>query len=306
MSFLASTVLCVFFAWGIYTLHRRFRRQDELSPLVEAATLVGVILFYAVEIEQLREWTRSQPLTYVFTVLGLFVAGLALYGHMAISLTSRVIVDIIVPGGESVQDRPRFGPAEMLEREKDFDGALQEYLVLARVFPRHPQVHQRIAECLIRLARPGESVRWLERALKHTDSDDKALPVVSRLCEVHARFLEQPVEAQRVLEMFLAAYPNSQHAASVRERIQSLGGRAPEKHALELQALSEAPLTGAEPAETRVKKPRKPAAPKAPMPGLEALESFEPLSEAPQGETPDMKSETPRRDQDGPSSLEPM
>lgn len=303
MSFIASVVLLLFFVWGSFTLHWRFRRQEELPPLLEAGTLLGLVLFYAIEIGQIGQWMRSQPLTYVFTVLGLFVAGLALYGHMVISLSSRLIVDIIAPGGESVQDRPRFGPAEVLEKQHDYDGALQEYLVLARIFPRHPQVHQRIAESLIHLARYEEAAHWLERALKYVGSDDKALPILSRLCDVYDRYLKQPEEARKALGAYLDLHPDSEHANTVRERMLSLGEPPPEEHALSLQALDESPLADTPLMDAAPKQTRKTGQPAGQVFTLESMEDVEPLSQEPPKAAPRPKS---KNGGGGPSFLEPM
>lgn len=254
MEYVAPIVLVPFFGWGIFTLNRRYRHQEELSPVLEIITLLALLLFYAFEIVQLRPWMQNQVLAYLFTVLGLFVAGAALYGHVAISLTSRLIVDLMVPADEGPADRPRFGPAEILERRGDYDGALQEYLVLARIYPGNPQVHTRIAECYLALDRPVDAVAWFDRAVKNLKTDDKCLPVVTRLCEVYERVLREPESAREVLEAYLDRFPDTTHAALLRARLARIGVKdvqAPVSAAL--QKLEEAPLLSRA---SRIKRPR--------------------------------------------------
>ncbi len=250
MFVVALVIFVPFFAWGLYALHRKYQRQQDLPPWVEAVTLLGVVLFYAVEIDQLHEILALQPIVYVFTLLGLFVAGMALYGHMAISLSSQIIVDIVAPAGEEVSDRPRFSPAEMLERQKDYEGALNEYWILARTYPRHPQVHRRIAECYLQLERPDEAAKWFERTLRYMDDPDKALPVVSRLCELYIESLNQPAAAHTALELFLQSHPNTKAAETARERLSSLGISHEVHHDETLQPLESTPLSEPDSSET--------------------------------------------------------
>lgn len=275
MQALGMLALVPFIGWGIYGLDRRYRRHVEWPLSIEAMTLLVVLLLVAFEMTLLRTWMRDQILFYVFAVLGLFLSCVALYAHMAISLTSRFIVDIVSPGEDSAPDTPRFGPAEILEHRKDYDGALQEYLVLARIYPRHPAVHLRVAETLLRLSRPEESVQWLSKSLRYLTTDENSLPVVSRLCEVHERVLKDETQARRVLSEYIARFPQSKHAEAIRQRLERLG--APETHALvpALVALEEAPLS--EPEETLDQPARGPARKKKTEPEiiLEPLEALE-------------------------------
>ena len=228
--------------WGIYGLDRRYRRDEEWPPWIEVLTLAAVVAVVAFELAQLREVMREQMLFYVFAVLGLFVSCVALYAHMAISLTSRLMVEMVVSGDDTVTDHPRFGPAEMLERQKDYEGALQEYLVIARIYPHHPAVHLRVAENLVRLSRPEEATVWLTRALRHVTTDEAALPVVSRLCEVYQYSLKNSDQARAALESFLRRFPDSRHVEEVKAHLERLGAPGPQARTAELIPLKDAPL----------------------------------------------------------------
>ncbi|HPO13909.1 MAG TPA: tetratricopeptide repeat protein [Candidatus Hydrogenedentes bacterium] len=277
MFVVALVIFVPFFVWGLYALHKKYQRQQDLPPWLEAITLLGVVLFYALEIDQLHEVMSLQPLMYVFTLLGLFVAGMALYGHMAISLSSRLIVDIVVPSGEEVSDRPRFGPAEMLERQNDYESALQEYWILARTYPRNPQVHRRIAECFLHLKRPEEAVKWFERALQNMKDPDKALPVLSRLCDIYLNVLQQPGATLSALGRFIQEYPNTKAAETARARLSALGAAVEEKPVdTALASLDAAPIEDTPLSPPKKKQPKIPA---ASPPSLTVEPLLEPIKE---------------------------
>ena len=242
MGILAAIIFVPFVLWGVFNLHRRYRYQEEGSLLVQGLTLLGVLLFFAVALASLRVTMQHQWELYLFTVLGMFVAGAALYGHMAISLATRLLVDMVSPGHDASPDRPRFGPAEMLERVRDFEGALQEYRVIARVYPHHPAVHVRIAEALLQLDRPDEAAQYFERSLRYLKSDDKSLPVVTRLCDVYYDRLNDPMRARLVLAAYLKRFPDSPFKEQVHEHLAQFGREETEKLDASLQALEAAPL----------------------------------------------------------------
>jgi tetratricopeptide (TPR) repeat protein len=225
----SALLLIPYFAWGIYTLRLRFRYYEDIPPAIEAVSLLGVAVFYAVEIHLLRVYLGPLRVYFIFAVLGLMVSGAALYGPMIVSLLSQLLVDVIVPGERSKTREPRYEPAEALEREQDYEGALREYMVMARIFPQEATVHVRIAECYMQLARPAEAVQWFERALKHMDSPESSLEVTNRLCEIYHRQLGRPQEGGRLLEAYLLKYPDAEYAGSVRARLAALdaGGQAP-------------------------------------------------------------------------------
>jgi tetratricopeptide (TPR) repeat protein len=179
---------------------------------------------------------------YVFTLLGLMVSMAALYGHMAISFTSRLIVEAVSTGDDAYNDGPRLGPVEALERQRDYEGALQECQVLARIYPREPQVHLHSAENLLHLGRPAEAAEALERALKYVAEPEKNLTLTNRLCEILQRDLDRPGEAARVLQQYLDRYPQTEYADSLRHRIDTAYDRH-EVHVPEgLSRLEEAPV----------------------------------------------------------------
>lgn len=243
LSTLAIILLLPYFAWGIYALRLRYRYHDELSLVVEGATLLGLLGFYVVEFVLLREALQHSRLQLMMAVLGLVTSGAALYGHMAISFLSRLIVDAVVPGQDARDDRPRLGPAEALEKHEDFDGALNEYYVIARMFPKDEVVHLRIAALLIRLARAEEAVPWLQRAEKCATTEARALTVTNRQVELFERHLQRPEVAREVLGGFLARYPNAQEAPALRARLASIGVAPRSAAGATLSALADTPLT---------------------------------------------------------------
>lgn len=216
---LTAVAFVPYFGWGIYTLRRRYRYHEDMSMRLEGLTVLALALFFAVETYLLHRFMDDSPGYFFFALLGLLVSGAALYGSMMISLSSQVIIDVILPAERSKTFEPSYAPAEMLERAEDYEGALKEYLVIARMFPREPVALLRIAESYIRLGRPGDAAQWFERALNHIDSPERALQVANRLCEVYNRQLERPDEAVRVLETYLQRYPEAEYAESVRQRL---------------------------------------------------------------------------------------
>jgi tetratricopeptide (TPR) repeat protein len=242
-AFILTEVLLVpYLGWGVYLLRRRLRFQDELSSIVEALTLLGVLLFCALEIAMFRVWLSTDSLGFLFALLGVMVSAAALYGHIAVSFLSKLIVNTFVPEDEGHGDRPRLGPAESLERQGDCEGALQEYLVLARIYPQAAIVHLRTAENLVRLGRFTEAPAWYARALKAAQGPEEALPVVYRLCELYEGELNQPQEVQPVLSGFIDRYPASYEAQLVRDRQANLGVVGAVQVASSLEALDSEPL----------------------------------------------------------------
>ncbi|MCX5771231.1 MAG: hypothetical protein NTZ09_13320, partial [Candidatus Hydrogenedentes bacterium] len=169
------------------------------------------------------------PLFMIFAILGLFVSGAALYGPLGVSFFSRLLVDLVMPAERSKTHEPRYAPAEALERDCDYAGALNEYLVIARVFPRDPAVLARIGEIHMKIEQPQEAVRWFERALVCIDSAEKSLQVTNRLCTIYSRQLQSPLETQRLLAEYIGKFPDTPYAVSVRERLARLteSGRRP-------------------------------------------------------------------------------
>jgi len=250
LSTLAIILLVPYFAWGIHGLRLRFRYHEEFSLVVEALTLLGLLFFYAVEIALLREALAHSKLQLAMAVLGLITSGMALFGHVAISFLSRLIVDAVVTGQDTQDDRPRLGPAEALEKQQDFNGALNEYFVLARMYPKDDVVHLRIAVLLVKLARAKEAASWLERAAKCASTEDRALAVTHRQVELFEQHLQQPEAARAALGAFLDRYPNAKEAPELRARLANIGHKHRAPEAATLVALADTPL---------VERPVKPA-----------------------------------------------
>jgi tetratricopeptide (TPR) repeat protein len=232
-----------FFGWGIYTLIQRYRFHEEFSTRVEAATLGGLVLFYLIEANEMQVVMDDSILMQIVTSLGLFVSSLALYGHMLISFSSRLVVGVLAPGDEMVSDRPRFGPAEILERAGDYEDALQEYFVLLRIFPRHPAVHARVANCYLELKQADKAVPWFLRAMKNLPREKERLPVLTRLCDVYQNNLQDRASARAALRAHLKKYPESPQAETIQRRIARLEAPEQEQRIAEgLSNLDGAPL----------------------------------------------------------------
>lgn len=221
-----STLFLVpYFGWGFYTLRLRYRYHEELSLLSEGATAGALLVFFLVELYLLKWSLGSLPVLMIFSILGLFVSGAALYGPVLVSLCSRLLVDLMMPAERSKTREPRYAPAEALERDGDFAGALNEYLVIARVFPRDATVLTRIGEMHMNLGQPQEAVRWFERALVCIDSAERSLQVTNRVCSVYARHLESPHEVRRLLSDYVEKFPEAPYTVSVRQRLVRLTER---------------------------------------------------------------------------------
>ncbi len=224
--YILSVVLLIpFLGWGIYTLHVRFKRKEELHPLVEGATLVGVILFLAAEMALLRASLGHLTGFQVAAAIGLILAAGALYGHLVLSLLSHAFVGMFLPSGHNAPQTPKYGAAEALEQQGDYEGAVAEYEAVARTFPKDPKAALRIGDNLVRLGRAGEAAPWFERAFERMTSPEKCVSVVFRVFEIYQRQLEQPQDARRILERYLERFPDSKHAEAVQQKLDGLKKR---------------------------------------------------------------------------------
>lgn len=212
-------LLVPYLGWGMYALRLRYRCHEELSPIVEMVTLASLLVFFGVEILILDRWLSSDPVVYLFTVLAFAISGTALYGHVFISLVSRILVDAVIPNDDLATTGPRFGPAEALEKIGDFEGALKEYLVIARIYPKDPATSIRVADVYTELKRPADAALWFERALTRVDDPERALSIVNRLCGLYDGELDEPANAVQALEAFVAKFPENAHADRVRLRL---------------------------------------------------------------------------------------
>ena len=217
---LALLLLVPYFGWGIYTLRLRFRYNEDLPFHLETATILALILFYAVELALLRTWLDRLPVQMLFAVLGLIVSGAALYGPMVVSLVSQALVDVVMPTARSGVSEPNYTPAEALERRGEYEGAVREYMVIARLFPKEATPAIRVGDNLAKLGRSREAAPWFERGLRLVGSPDRSLQIANRLFEIYSRQLDQPEQGVRVLEDYLERFPDADYADAVRQRLE--------------------------------------------------------------------------------------
>lgn len=208
-----------FFGWGIYTLRIRYQLHEELSHSMENITLVAIALFYMVEISLLGGWMDGSPTLLMFTILALIVSGMALYGPLLVAAAAQFFVNLILPPKRADPHSPHFAPAEALERVGDHEGALQEYLVMVRIFPQDATCALRVADSFMTLDRVAESTQWFERGLSNLTDPERSARVVNRLSTIYLNRLEQPDEAGRVIREFVDKYPEDERVAGMQERL---------------------------------------------------------------------------------------
>lgn len=235
-------LLIPFFGWAIFLLRRRFQYIEENSLALEVLTAGALAVFFWIEATVLDYSLENQKLLYLFAMLGLSVSTFALYAHVLISLASRIVVDMVSPRGETAAYQPRFGPVDALERQEDYEGALQEYLVLARIYPRNFEVLSRTGRAQEILGDFEEAVTWYLRARKRASGADEALIAINHLCNLYDTKLDQPEQADQVLAQFLQDYPNSLDRDIVVERLERRAHREGFTLSSLLEALEENPL----------------------------------------------------------------
>ncbi|MFM1920489.1 MAG: hypothetical protein RLZZ303_2123 [Candidatus Hydrogenedentota bacterium] len=241
MVILLLASLVPYFCWGVYAMHARFLRHHDWPIHIEAATLAAIAAFYAFAFPLLRQYLADTPAAMLFAMLGLFASGAALYGHMAISLTAKLVVDAVTHGGGPAEG-PRLGPAEALERVHDYEGAIAEYLILARMYPNDVPVKMRMAECMLKLKRAEDAGYWLDRALEKSDTQAIRSTVVTRLADVAVRELQDVDRARRALAAYLGVYPDAPDRDAILMRLSSLDRQPEEPAKSSLSRLDEAPM----------------------------------------------------------------
>ncbi len=220
---LSLALMVPFFAWGVYTLRARYQYHEELHRAAEWLTILGVMAFFTIEMSLLRTWMYDRPGMFILTGLALTVSMAALYGHIMISLASSVFVDALMPSMNPDAQSPQFGPAEALERLGDYEGAVQEYLVIARIFPKDSETCVRIGNGLAKLERYEEAVKAFGRGFKLAKAEEDALSIANRIHVLYKDRLNNPQEARKILERFLDRYPQSPRTDSVIRRISEKG-----------------------------------------------------------------------------------
>lgn len=218
-AFIAIALLIPFVAWGIYILRLQLTFREELKPTTKRVTVAGVIIFFAIELNLLPVLLGANPLYYFMTTLALILSTAALYGHLFVSIASQMAVDMIHPPHEHQPETPDFAPAEALEEIGDYQGALNEYLVIARIFPKDPDPVLKIADTYILLDDFDNAVRFFEKGLAAIGSPDRAVRITNRLSGIYNRQLNQPEDAKRILGEFLERFPDSEHRDNVQTKL---------------------------------------------------------------------------------------
>lgn len=205
------------FFWGVFLLYQKWIKNYDYPFWLDLLSLIIMFVILGIELLQFRDWLRNYPLLYILSALGLFIAASALYSQSFISLITLIFLSIIHPGEESAPDVPRFGPAEILERQNDWEGALNEYFVLARIYPHHPSVHLRIANAYTKMKQPEEALHWLKKSLQYLKKEEDTYLIIARYCDIAHDIGDIP-SATEMMDYFLNQYPESMHSRSILER----------------------------------------------------------------------------------------
>lgn len=218
---LSGILFIPYLIWGVYTLQLRLARHHELPLNVQLITLGCVVLFYIFEYVLLKSWLGHTPLLFVLAMFALFLSGMALYGHILLAMGSGAFLDVMAPGQKEVRE-PNYSAGEAREQNGDYEGAIREYLAVARQFPQDSKAALRVADNYMKLERHKEAAPWFEKGLAGTNGAHQSLPVTNRLYELYRYRLHKEEEAKRVLEMYLKKYPVSEYAPSVQARLDRL------------------------------------------------------------------------------------
>lgn len=224
--FVITCVNIVFFVGlGIWSLHQRFKEHKEWTLRTQALVLFIVLFFYIIEISTLRSLLIGENVYFIFAFLGLLAAGLALYGHIVVSFFTRLLVDLVAPDNPANASIPRLGPAEILEHEQDWEGALNEYYVLAHIYPGNAVIYTRIANNLLRLGRSREAAQWFERSIQYTQNPGDALVLLRRLWDVYEQAGEH-ANARQAAFRFIHRFPDYEASPLLLEQL-SGGKKSP-------------------------------------------------------------------------------
>jgi len=208
-----------YLGWGIVLLHLKFNKHEELNPVVEAATLGAIILFYSFELALFNVVFQQNRLMMALAVIGLVLSGLALYGPVVMSLASHAVVGMLMPSGDRPTATPHFGAAERYEEIEDYENALNEYMTVAKMFPNNPTAALRVGNNLARMGRYDEAVEWFERGMLGVNEPEDCLVTVNRVVEIATRHLDDKEAAERALVFFMERFPDSQYADTAARRL---------------------------------------------------------------------------------------
>ncbi len=248
-------LLGILFFWGVFLAYKRWVKRHDIPYWLDLISLICVLIILGIELIQLRDWLRNFPLLYILTGLGLFIFASALYSQSLISLLTTVFMSVIQPGEESAPDIPRFGPAEILERQGDWEGALNEYFILARIYPHHPSVHLRIANAYVKLNQPEQALLWLKKSLKYLKREEDLYLIVARFCDI-AHDIRDMESFSEMIDYFSKLYPDSPHTQSILERKKRIKSDTPKKRPSSLISMDELPINDTETEEQTQKTPK--------------------------------------------------
>ena len=222
MTGMAGLLWIPFVGWGVYVLRLQYKFHEELRPTTKWVTAVAVLLFVAVELSTAQVQMRHSPGLFMLTMLALLASTTALYGHLFVSMASQLLVDMIHPDQDVAIDQPDYAAAEALEQVGDYEGALSEYLVMARIFPGETDCVLKVAEAFLKVDKSDQAVIYFEKALARTGQDESAFRVTNRLSGVYQRNLDQPDEAKEVLHRFIERFPHSSYVESAERRLRMM------------------------------------------------------------------------------------
>jgi len=211
-----------FLAWGIFLLRERYLLHHELPLRVEVYSLIGVIGFLSVQLILIRVWMGDVSAFYAFTALSLAAASTALYGPTLVSVVSQEIVNLMHPPHDQRSEEPNFSLAEGLEARGDHEGALREYMVMARIFPKDAETAFRVGHVLIELERFDDAAASLERGLHQSTDPERALLATNRLSDLYRDRLGKADDAARTLQAYLDRYGDSARAELVTRKLERL------------------------------------------------------------------------------------
>ena len=207
--------IAVFLVVGVWLLHRRFALLEELSPRAQVVVVCWAALTCGVELIVLRGTLQRTPVLYIFTAIGFFVAAFALYGHVGVSLLSKLLVDTVLNPGDDGVEHPRTGSAEALERLGDHGAAAREYLALARIYPSDPALWISAGGNFVQLQQPHEAAACFEKAISLLQSPGEALLIFWRCAAVLQRDKEGAAKCIALAEGFINRFADSQEAETV-------------------------------------------------------------------------------------------
>ena len=243
MTGVAGLLWIPFIVWGVYVLRLQYKFHEELHTSTKRITAAAVFLFIMFELRTAQVTMQNSPGLFILTVLALLASTTALYGHMFVSMASQMMVDMIHPNQDVAIEQPDYASAEALEEVGDLEGALSEYLVMARIFPRETECILKVAEAYLKLDRVDEAVKYFERALEKSGHDESAYRVTNRLSGIYQRIQDKPDEAKEVLHKFIDRFPKSSYVESAQRKLRMMEPAAAPKPFKSVSDLLEPPPT---------------------------------------------------------------